>query len=64
LFISTIADTLSAGQHRRALFLVQRWTGLRIGDALQIRRFALIGNRLKLTMQKRETTTNVFSPIM
>lgn len=41
------------GQHLRVVLLVQRWTGLRIGDALQIRKSALIGNRLKLTMQKR-----------
>jgi integrase/recombinase XerD len=36
----------------RAIFLVQRWTGLRIGDVLQLPRSGLVGNRLSLKTQK------------
>lgn len=46
-------ERAKVGKHLRAVFLVQRWTGLRIGDAIQIRRSALVGNRLSLIMQKR-----------
>ncbi len=40
------------GVYLRAIFLIQRWTGLRIGDVLQLPKAALIGNRFRLTMQK------------
>jgi integrase len=50
------------GKHLRAVFLVQRWTGLRIGDALQIRRSALAGSRLPLTMQKRSNDHTCILP--
>jgi len=33
------------GQHLRAVFLVQRWTGLRIGDALALPKATLRGNQ-------------------
>lgn len=41
------------GQHLRALFLVQRWTGLRVGDVLALPKMALQGNRLTVTIQKK-----------
>ncbi len=41
------------GQHLRALFLVQRWTGLRVGDALILPKSALQGNRLSAVMRKK-----------
>jgi site-specific recombinase XerD len=36
----------------RSLFIIMRWTGLRIGDVLMLPRAALIGDRLHLTTQK------------
>jgi site-specific recombinase XerD len=41
------------GQHLRALFLVQRWTGLRVGDVLMLPKTALVGNRLSATIRKK-----------
>jgi site-specific recombinase XerD len=41
------------GQHLRALFLVQRWTGLRVGDVLALPKAALQGNRLTAVIQKK-----------
>jgi len=41
------------GQHLRALFLVQRWTGLRVGDVLSLPKSALQGNRLMAVIQKK-----------
>ena len=41
------------GQHLRALFLVQRWTGLRVGDVLALPKSALQGNRLTAVIQKK-----------
>lgn len=41
------------GQHLRALFLVQRWTGLRVGDVLSLPRSALQGNRITAVIQKK-----------
>lgn len=40
------------GQELRALFLLMRWSGLRIGDAAGLSRSALKGNRLSATMTK------------
>jgi site-specific recombinase XerD len=40
------------GQHLRALFLVQRWTGLRAGDVLILPKSDLQGNRLTATIRK------------
>lgn len=34
------------------IFLLQRWTGLRIGDAVSLPRAALVGNRISLITQK------------
>jgi site-specific recombinase XerD len=41
------------GQHLRALFLTQRWTGLRIGDVLALPKTALQGNRLSVVIRKK-----------
>jgi len=41
------------GQHLRALFLIQRWTGLRVGDVLSLPKSALRGNRLTAGIQKK-----------
>jgi len=41
------------GEHLRALFLVQRWTGLRVGDVLSLPKSALQGNRLTAVIQKK-----------
>lgn len=43
----------NVGQHLRALFLVQRWTGLRVGDVLMLPKSALQGNRLSATIRKK-----------
>jgi site-specific recombinase XerD len=40
------------GAQLRAIFLVQRWTGLRIGDVVKLPKSALRGNTLTLTTQK------------
>jgi integrase/recombinase XerD len=40
-------------EHLRAVFLVQRWTGLRIGDVLSLPKSALRGNRLSAVIQKK-----------
>lgn len=42
------------GQHLRAVFLVQRWTGLRIGDVLILPKAALQANRLRAVIRKIE----------
>jgi integrase/recombinase XerD len=41
------------GQQLRAIFLVQRWTGLRVGDVLILPRTALVGNRLTAVIRKK-----------
>jgi len=41
------------GQHLRAIFLVQRWTGLRVGDVLALPKSALQGNRLTAVIRKK-----------
>jgi site-specific recombinase XerD len=41
------------GRHLRAIFLVQRWTGLRIGDVVSLPKSALRGNRLTATIRKK-----------
>jgi site-specific recombinase XerD len=46
-------DSGKVGQHLRALFLVQRWTGLRVGDVLMLPKAALQGNRLTAVIRKR-----------
>jgi integrase len=40
------------GAELRAIFMVQRWTGVRLSDALMLRRSAVNGNRLTMTIQK------------
>jgi site-specific recombinase XerD len=42
-----------AGQRLRAVFLVQRWTGLRVGDVLILPKSALNGNRLTAVIRKK-----------
>ena len=41
------------GQHLRAIFLVQRWTGLRVGDVLILPKSALNGNRLTAIIRRK-----------
>jgi integrase/recombinase XerD len=41
------------GVELRALFLVQRWTGLRVGDVLILSKTALRGNRLAAVIRKK-----------
>jgi site-specific recombinase XerD len=41
------------GQHLRAIFLVQRWTGLRVGDVLMLPKAALKANRLTAMIRKK-----------
>ena len=45
--------SVKVGRHLRALFLVQRWTGLRVGDVLILPKSALQGNRLSAVMRKK-----------
>lgn len=40
------------GADLRAIFLVMRWTGVRLSDALMLRRSGVVGNRLKMDIQK------------
>ena len=40
------------GAHLRAIFLLQRWTGLRIGDVVKLPKSSLKGNVLTLVTQK------------
>jgi integrase/recombinase XerD len=42
----------------KAIFLVQRWTGLRIGDVLLLPRSGIAGNRLSLKTQKTGAEVN------
>jgi site-specific recombinase XerD len=46
-------ESAKVGQQLRALFLVQRWTGLRVGDVLSLPKSALQGNRLAAVIQKK-----------
>jgi site-specific recombinase XerD len=46
----------------RALFLLQRWTGLRILDCLMLPRSGLVGNRLKLKTQKNGAAVDRILP--
>lgn len=46
-------ESAKVGQQLRALFLVQRWTGLRVGDVLALPKSALQGNRLSAVIQKK-----------
>lgn len=41
------------GQWLRAIFLVQRWTGLRVGDVLYCPKSSLTGNRLRAVIRKK-----------
>jgi integrase/recombinase XerD len=50
------------GRELRAIFMVQRWSGLRIGDAAALPRRALAGNRLTLNMQKTGRPLTVVVP--
>jgi site-specific recombinase XerD len=46
-------ESAKVGHHLRALFLVQRWTGLRVGDVLILPKSALQGNRLTAVIRKK-----------
>jgi site-specific recombinase XerD len=50
------------GAALRVIFQVQRWTGLRIGDVLQLARAQLVGNRLALTTQKTKADIDRIIP--
>jgi integrase len=47
-----IGEAREFAKELRALFLTQRWAGLRILDVLMLPRTALVGNRLSLTTKK------------
>jgi integrase/recombinase XerD len=47
------AERARVGQQLRAVFLVQRWTGLRVGDVLILPKSALVGNRLTAVIRKK-----------
>jgi len=59
--MSAVERLRNWGTELKAIFLVQRWTGLRIIDVLMLRRDALIANRLSLTVKK---TKKQASPIL
>ena len=46
-------ESAKVGQYLRAIFLVQRWTGLRVGDVLMLPKAALQGNRLSAVIRKK-----------
>jgi len=46
-------ESAKVGQHLRAVFLVQRCTGLRVGDVLMLPKPALQGNRLSAVIRKK-----------
>src|ERR1039458_6139347 len=46
-------ESARVGQYLRAIFLVQRWTGLRVGDVLILPKAALQGNRLTAVIRKK-----------
>jgi hypothetical protein len=50
------------GKDLRALFLVMRWSGLRIADASMMPRSAIVGNRLTLTTQKTKAPAALVLP--
>lgn len=56
------ANQAKRGAALRAIFLTQRWTGLRIGDVLMLPRAALQGNRLILSTQKTKAKINRLVP--
>ncbi len=45
-------NSAKIGQQLRAIFLVQRWTGLRIGDVVKLPKSSLKGNLMRLATQK------------
>ncbi len=45
-------NSAKIGQQLRAIFLVQRWTGLRIGDVVKLPKSSLKGNLMRLSTQK------------
>jgi integrase len=49
---SAIGETQDFGKELKALFLLQRWAGLRILDCLMLPRMGLVGNRLSLITKK------------
>jgi site-specific recombinase XerD len=50
---ATQEDSVKVGEHLRAVSLVQRWTGLRVGDVLILPKSALVGNRLTAVIRKK-----------
>ena len=52
------------GNELRAVFLVQRWTGLRIGDVVLLPRTGMVGNRLTLRTQKTNALVDRPLPVV
>lgn len=50
------------GCELKALFLLMRWSGLRICDALALPKYALQGNRLAITIQKTKKPITIVIP--
>jgi len=55
-------ESARVGQQLRAIFHVQHWTGLGIGDALALPMTALRGNRITLTTQKTDADMECILP--
>jgi site-specific recombinase XerD len=55
-------NAAKVGEQLRAIFLIQRWTGLRISDALVLPKPALVDNRIRLTTQKTEADMDCILP--
>ncbi|MGA2633836.1 MAG: hypothetical protein ABSF16_06340 [Terracidiphilus sp.] len=47
-------QSAKVGRYLQAIFQVQRWTGLRVGDVLSLPKSALQGNRLTAVIQKKQ----------
>jgi site-specific recombinase XerD len=55
-------ESAKIGQQLRAVFLVQRWTGLRIGDVVKLPKAVLRGNLIRIDMQKTGDTIECVVP--
>jgi integrase len=59
---ASTTEAKSFAKEFRALFLLQRYTGLRLIDCLVLSRAALVGNRLKLRTQKTKAVVDRVIP--
>jgi integrase len=55
-------ESVKIGNQLRAIFLVQRWTGLRIGDVVKLPKAVLKGNLIHMDMQKTGVTIECVVP--